>query len=106
MAKYNTKTEPIVQKTTTHQGGTGLTQRPESELIGILATGMGNNFYEKETEREKRFKEVLGKVAKKNPLFAAKALIYARTVFGQRSVTHFGAVPKSTYESKITALLS
>ena len=92
MSKYNTKTEPVVQKTVTHQGGTGLTQRPEAELIGILATGMGNNFYEKETEREKRFKEVLGKVAKKNPTFAAKALVYARTVFGQRSVTHFGAV--------------
>jgi hypothetical protein len=92
MSKYNTKIEPVVQKTTTLQGGPGLTQRPEAELISILATGMGNNFYEKETEREKRFKEVLGKVAKKNPTFAAKALIYARTVFGQRSVTHFGAV--------------
>lgn len=99
MAKYNTKREiPLkdqkagVQETITHQGGKGLTQRPEAELIGILATGMGNNFYEKETEREKRFKEVLGKVAKVNKLFAAKALIYARTIFGQRSVTHFGAV--------------
>lgn len=92
MAKYNAKTEPVDKKTTTHQGGTGYTQRPEAELIGILATGMGNNFYEKETEREKRFKEVIGKVAKSNKLFAAKCLIYARTIFGQRSVTHFGAV--------------
>lgn len=99
MAKYNTKREISladqksgVEKTTTHQGGQGYTQRPEAELIGILATGMGNNFYEKETEREKRFRDVLGKVAKVNKLFAAKALIYARTIFGQRSVTHFGAV--------------
>ena len=92
MAKYNTKIEPVVKKTTTLQGSLGLTQRPEVELISILATGMGNNFYEKENEREKRYTEVLGKVAKKNPLFAAKALIYARSVFGQRSVTHFGAV--------------
>lgn len=99
MAKYNTKREISiadqksgVEKTTTHQGGQGYTQRPEAELIGILATGMGNNFYEKETEREKRFRDVLDKVAKVNKLFAAKALIYARTIFGQRSVTHFGAV--------------
>lgn len=104
MAKYNTKREiPLqdqkagVMETTTHQGGKGLTQRPEAELIGILATGMGNNFYEKETEREKRFREVLGKVAKTNKLFAAKALIYARTVFGQRSVTHVGAIDLLPY---------
>lgn len=92
MSKYNEKVEKVVKKTTTHQGGTGYTQKPEYELVGILATGMGNNFYENEGEREKRFKEVLAKVAKKNPLFAAKALVYARSVFGQRSVTHFGAV--------------
>ncbi len=92
MSKYNAKVEKVVKTTTTHQGGTGFTQKPEYELVGILATGMGNTFYEKEGEREKRFKEVLAKVAKKNPLFAAKALVYARSVFGQRSVTHFGAV--------------
>jgi 60 kDa SS-A/Ro ribonucleoprotein len=92
MAKYNQKVEKEVRPTTTHQGGSGFTQKPEYELVGILATGMGNNFYESEGEREKRFMEVLAKVAKKNKLFAAKALIYARSVFGQRSVTHFGAV--------------
>lgn len=92
MAKYNTKREPEVQRTTTHEGGSGFTQKAEAELISILATGMGNTYYEKETEREVRFREVLNKVAKKNKLFAAKALVYARTVFGQRSVTHFGAV--------------
>jgi 60 kDa SS-A/Ro ribonucleoprotein len=92
MAKYNTKVEPAVKRTVTHQGGTGFTQKPENELIGILATGMGNNYYESEGEREKRFKEVIAKVAKVNKLFAAKALVYARSVFGQRSVSHFGAV--------------
>lgn len=99
MSKYNVKTKTIseVQPTTTLQGGSGYTQRPEAELIGILATGMGNNFYEKESEREIRFREVLGKVAKKDKTFAAKALIYARTIFGQRSVTHFGAVELLPY---------
>lgn len=92
MAKYNQKVEPVVHKTTTHQGGTGYTQKPENELIGILATGMDNTFYEKEGEREKRFKELISQIASKNKEFVAKALVYARTVFGQRSVTHFGAV--------------
>lgn len=92
MAKYNTKREPTVKRTVTHQGGSGYTQKPEHELIGILATGMGNNFYESEGEREKRFKELIDKIAKKDKEFAAKALVYARSVFGQRSVTHFGSV--------------
>lgn len=94
MAKYNEKrvSKSEVKVTPTLQGGNGLTQRAENELVGILSTGLSNTFYEKETEREVRFKEVLGKVASKSVEFAAKALIYARTVFGQRSVTHYGAV--------------
>jgi 60 kDa SS-A/Ro ribonucleoprotein len=92
MSKYNTKREPVVKSTTTHQGGTGFTQKPEHELIGILATGMGNTYYEREGEREIRFKALISAIASKDAEFAAKALIYARSVFGQRSVTHFGAV--------------
>lgn len=94
MGKYNQKRESKseVQVTTTLQGGTGYTQKIERELVGLLATGLSNTYYEKETEREIRFKDVLNRVASKNALFAAKALIYARTVFGQRSVTHYGAV--------------
>jgi len=97
MAKYNQKTEKVVKKTINHEGYTGLTQSPVNELIGMLSTGMGGTFYEKESEREKRFKTILAKVAKKDKLFAAKALIYARTVFGQRSVTHLGAVEMLTH---------
>jgi hypothetical protein len=92
MSKYNTKTVPVVQPTTTLQGGSGFTQTPEKELVGLLSTGLSNTYYEKETDREKRFAEVFNKVASKNPTFAAKALVYARTVFGQRTVTHYGAV--------------
>lgn len=92
MGKYNTKVEPIVTKTVTHQGGTGFTQTSVNELVGLLATGLSNTYYENEGQREKRFREVISDVAKKNPAFAAKALIYARTVFGQRTVTHYGAV--------------
>lgn len=92
MAKYNEKTVSEIQPTVTLEGGKGFNQKPEYELIGILSTGLENTFYEKESERDKRFAEVLAEVAKKNKLFAAKALIYARTVFGQRTVTHRGAV--------------
>ena len=94
MAKYNEKrvSKSEVTVTPTFENGKGLTQKPEKELVGLLSTGLSNTFYEKETERETRFKTVLNTVATKNALFAAKALIYARTIFGQRSITHYGAV--------------
>jgi len=92
MSKYNTKRESVVQGTATHEGGAGFTQRPENELVGILSTGIAKSFYEKETDREQRLRKVIDQIAKKNPMFAAKALVYARSVFGQRTVTHLGAV--------------
>ena len=92
MTKYNQKVVPTVQKIESLQGGTGYVQDSASELIGLLSTGLDSTFYEKEGEREKRFAEVFNKVASKNKEFAAKALIYARTVMGQRTVTHRGAV--------------
>jgi len=92
MAKYNTKTKAVTPIVTNHQGGDGFKYDPKTELVAILATGLENKYYEKEGEREKRLSQVIAEVAKKDKLFAAKALIYARTVMGQRTVTHFGAV--------------
>ena len=99
MAKYNEKriSNPEVKPVITHQGGQGYTQKSEKELVGLLATGLSNTYYERETERETRFKSVLNTVASKNALFAAKALVYARTIFGQRSVTHVGAIELLPY---------
>jgi hypothetical protein len=97
MAKYNAKPISEIQPTQTLEGGAGFNQTAEAELVGILSVGLENTFYEKESEREQRFVNVLTKVANKNKLFAAKALIYARTVFGQRSVTHRGAVELAKY---------
>lgn len=97
MAKYNKKV--VTPTVTTHQGGEGYALDPKFELVGLLAIGINNTYYEKEGEREKRLKEVIEQVAKKDPTFVAKALIYARTVMGQRTVTHLGAVNLAPYLS-------
>lgn len=90
MTKYNVKREtPTVA---THQGGVGVKAAPELELIALLSTGLEGRFYEKESEREKRLVDLIKTLGKKNPEFVAKALVYARSVVGQRSVTHVGAV--------------
>jgi hypothetical protein len=90
MARYNTK--QVTPTVTNHQGGTGYALDAKSELISILATGLDNKFYESLGEREIRLSNVIADVVKQDKSFAAKALVYARTVMGQRTVTHFGAV--------------
>ena len=87
--RYNKNTE--VLEVENHQGGTGVKLDPKFELIGILATGFNDNFYESLGQRETRFVELIKQLAKKDIEFLAKALVYTRTVTGQRSVTHFGA---------------
>ena len=97
MSKYNqTKVTPTV---TNHQGGESIKLKPELELISILATGLDGQFYEKESEKEKRVFDLCLEVAKKNPVLLAKMLVYARSVIGQRSVTHVGAVAAAKYLS-------
>lgn len=92
MAKYNTKIAGTAQEVVNAQGGQSIKLSPELEMVGLLATGLDGRFYEKESERETRLIDVIKAVGKKDPELVAKALVYARSVMGQRSVTHVGAV--------------
>lgn len=92
MARYNVKTKTTVPTVTNHQGGTGYQYDAKSELVSILATGLDNKYYENLGEREQRFADVIAEIAKTDKTFVAKAMVYARSVMGQRTVTHFGAV--------------
>ncbi|HOH61339.1 MAG TPA: TROVE domain-containing protein [Bacilli bacterium] len=92
MAKYNAKTTGTTQVVVNAQGGEGIKLSPEMEMVSLLASGLDGRFYEKESDRESRLVEVIKTVGKKDPELVAKALVYARSVMGQRSVTHVGAV--------------
>ena len=92
MARYNVKAKTTTPVVTNHQGGQGYQYDSKIELVSILATGLDNKYYEKLGEREQRFADVIAEVAKQDKTFAAKAIVYARSVMGQRTVTHFGAV--------------
>ena len=92
---YNQKTKKSPVKIVNHQGGNGFKLSPKLELISLLATGIsGNKYYETLDDRSNRLLDLIGKVAttRKDIEFVAKALIYTRSVIGQRSVTHLGAV--------------
>lgn len=92
MTKYNTKIASTAHEVVNAQGGQSIKLIPELELIGLLATGLDGRFYEKESDREKRLIELIKTVGTKDPELVAKALVYARSVMGQRSITHVGAV--------------
>lgn len=87
MSKYNK--EKKTEKVTNHMGAKAFKQGSEIELIGILLTSFAeDSYYRKNTETLVRLKELIDSC---DPEFVAKALIFARTKFGMRSISHVGA---------------
>ena len=92
MARYNQKPTNTVETVTNHQGGVSVKLDPKIELVSILANGFDNTYYEKLSDREIRFADLIREISNTDLEFVAKALVYTRSVMGQRSVTHFGSV--------------
>lgn len=97
--RYNATKTPRKPDTRSYEGGASFKLDPKLELLSILSTGFGNTFYEKLSDRETRLQELIKTISKKDPLFVAKALVYTRSVTGQRSATHFGSVALAPYLS-------
>ncbi len=94
MSRFNV-TKEAVKKTTNHVGAQALKQEPELELISLLLTSFADDsYYSKQGNTFNHLNELLGKV---DPLFAAKAAVYARTKFGMRSITHVMASELAKY---------
>lgn len=90
MAGLNTKVVRPQNKTVNRAGGVGYSLDAKQELVGILLTSLAEDtFYETADARSSRLFAVMEKV---DPLFAAKAAVFARDVFGMRSVTQIAAV--------------
>jgi hypothetical protein len=92
MARYNTSTKRKPELVENHEGGMGYKLNPKHELISLMVGGdFKNTFYENLGDREKRFTDLIDKLAKTDLEFLAKAMVYVRSVVGQRTVTHFGS---------------
>ena len=92
---FNKKVRKSPEVIVNHQGGEGFKLSPKAELISILMTGFsGAKYYETLIERGERLFNLIQQIAvsPKEVEFVAKALVYARSIVGQRSVTHVGAV--------------
>jgi len=73
-------------KTTNSAGGEAYDASPELKMVSILLTSFANDqYYRSANETFEELKTLLKVI---DPLFAAKACIFARTEFGMRSISH------------------
>lgn len=87
MSRFNKSTSTVAKPDTKNlAGGEAYTSSAELELINLsLGSFLEDKYYESASKQTERLKEILNKV---DPIFAAKVAIYARRVFGMRSITH------------------
>jgi 60 kDa SS-A/Ro ribonucleoprotein len=89
MARFNSAVKSST-KTTNLAGGQAFKETPKLELVSILLTSfLKDKFYETSNETVNRLKELIA--YSKDKKFVAKSAIYARTVFGMRSISHLVA---------------
>lgn len=86
MSKFNKKTEPVVPTAVNKMGTKAYKLDPKEELVAtILTTFLSRSYYETEKSIVARINAAALKV---DPLFVAKAALYARNDANMRSSTH------------------
>jgi len=86
MAKFSKTNVKTDTKTVNLAGGEAYSQSADLELVSILLTSfVEDTFYEKASNVVDKLRNVIQRV---DPIFAAKAAVYARKEFGMRSITH------------------
>lgn len=94
MARFNSKTE-TKKSTVNYMGEKAVKYSPELELVSILLTSFADeSYYEKQPDTLDRLKGLIKECKKE---FAAKAAVYARTIFGMRSISHVAASELAKY---------
>jgi 60 kDa SS-A/Ro ribonucleoprotein len=94
MARFNLFTRKRNQ-TVNLAGGNAFAQSPKMQLASLLLTSFAQDQYYRSANQS--FDELKALLAKVEPEFAAKAAIYARTVYGMRSITHVLAAELAKY---------
>ena len=86
MARFNKTSAKKRKKVMNKAGGQAFAQSPEMQLASLLLTSFAQDqFYR---SGKQTFAELSKLVKKVDPLFAAKAAIFARREYGMRSITH------------------
>lgn len=88
MARFNPP-KPTGPQRINAAGGKAYGQSPELELVSLVLTSFASDgYYKSASEQLTRLEELINVV---DPMFAARALVFARDEFGMRSITHAGA---------------
>ncbi len=96
MSLFNFKSRKA--KTTTNLAdGKAYMQSPEMQLASLLVTSFAQDQYYRSSKQS--FDDLTRLLRKVDPLFAAKAAIYARKEMGMRSITHVLAAEIAAYVS-------
>lgn len=96
MSRFNIAA-PSPKLVVNNAGGQAYQQSPQLQLVSLLLTSfVKDSFYQKETDQMDRLKALISQC---DPLFVAKAIIYARKEFGMRTISHIGAVELGKYIS-------
>lgn len=85
MSHFNQKTEPVRNVA----GGIAYKESDKMQLVSLLLTSFGDDKYYESSN--KTYQRLAGLMAKIDPMFSAKAIVYARKVFGMRTITHLAA---------------
>jgi hypothetical protein len=90
MAKFNKTSPQAPTKTVNLAGGEAYRESAKLELVSLILTStLQDKCYESASEQQKRLVKIISELPDKK--FAAKAAVYARNVFGMRSITHVAA---------------
>jgi len=85
MSKFNKKEH--IKRTTNLAGGSAFSESAKLELISLVLTSfVQDKFYESEASQLTRLRKLIDKINDKK--FVAQLAIYARNVFGMRSISH------------------
>ncbi len=96
MSLFNFK-KKTKKLTVNRAGGEAFVQTPKMQLASIMLTSFAQDQYYRKANAT--FDELVKLLAKVDPVFAAKAAIYARKKFNMRSITHVLAAEISAYAS-------
>lgn len=100
MPRFNIAPTPPKPDTVNLAGGQAYSQTPEHALVNFLLTNMlKDQFYR---SADAATTTLVSLIQANDPLFAAKAAVFARNVFGMRSVSHVvaGELAASKFEGK------
>ena len=89
MARFRSNTATVTPDAVNLAGGKAYQESPKLELVGLVLTSfVQDQYYRSAKDQLNRLAQLTTTVLAQDPMFPAKAAIYARNEFGMRSISH------------------